>query len=298
MRKRNLFSRKKQRQHPEDSVESSFPPKEIALNGNDASTTSSSTTTTTSSSSRGGGGFRRPSTSLLTPTPLHRVGASIGYSPTLHSLLTSHIPDFVVDEEDGIVAMFAEMNRSLPSTEDVQEVLRKTLHQMWLVWKQVKAAALIEDDDDEEEDEINNVASRAAHVSDDEDIGMMAMFREIGDATIPTARAHWTSAEAFMDHLLAQMLHTFAQKSRSSSFSTTTATTNFYDALPEIVAPTPTTDLSHEDLSPQAMIREISQQWSRPSRDVESYLLGRLQQIKEEAGKVEMVAVSPSGDNS
>eukprot|EP00977_Amphora_coffeiformis_P000079 scaffold19_cov169-Amphora_coffeaeformis.AAC.4 len=253
-----------------------------AVRNEDRNRITASNTNTTTTSCRGG----RGGDNLSRPTEFRRVGASIGHesSPTLHDLLTTHVSDMLVDEEDGLVAMFQEMSRQLPSARDVQAPLRRALQQLWQAWLSVQAAG-----------------HETGRALTDPDIGVTAFFRELVEtsqssknkelssasssssssaAAVSTQKdASLSSATAFLDALLAQLLHSF-YKVKKTAQQTATETA-------ELVVPTPTAPMDDVDVSMVAMFREASQHFPssrlRSADDVERHLLGRLQQIAQES---------------
>lgn len=213
---------------------------------------------------------------LAKPTQLHRVGASIGHkSPTLHALLTENIGNLFTDEEDGLVAMFVELHDSLPDpSPHIHQAIRRTLAKLWKWWNQVQTS------------EISRDVSGA--LTDDE-IGLTAMMREMSQQVVGSSnnaagssssswgptKEQFQSAQAFMDAMLAQMLHAFYQAK--------VAATDVAKEIPELVAPTPV-GVIQDDVSLQGMFRELSQQWPGTSEEhFEEYMLGRLHTITEES---------------
>ena len=193
---------------------------------------------------------------LSRPTQFRRVGASIGHksSPTLHSLLKDHVPGVLIDEEDGLVAMFQEIHRSMPDT-GMDAAMQRALQQLWRAWLSVHA--------------VGQDTSRALT---DPDIGMTAMFREF--VTEPAAPAV-LSATAFLDALLAHLLHSFYTVQHTAAAAAADTA--------ELVIPTPTAPID-DDISMAGMLREVSQQFPRMrTDDMERHLLGRLQQISQES---------------
>lgn len=189
---------------------------------------------------------------LAEPAQLHRVGASIGHkSPTLHTLLAQHIPDLITDEEDGLVAMFTEIHRSIPDPQ-MHVAMRSALARLWQFWNQVQD-------------------SEVSRVLTDDQVGMAAFIKEVGDSTAMESRQALQSATQFLDAMLARMLHSFAQTTQTAS------------EISELVAPTPR-GVIEDDVSLRGMFREVSQQFPRmQTKEVERHLLGRLQQISEES---------------
>lgn len=235
-------------------------------------------------------------TTLARPTQLTRVGASIGHgwSPTLHRILSAHVPGCVADEEDGIVAMLVEAQRGLvETTPKAVLALRHMLAQMWQAWVRMG----------------HSTAALARMAVTDENVGLAGIWKEIQDvmqwqvsttttstsksrAVVPVSisinhknpgeSSDLSSKQAFLDALLARMLHAFVQAKQAATVD-----------LPEFMAPTPKTTLPEdEDISLQAMFMEVSRSFSpvptngaRPlsETDVERHLLDRLQQISEES---------------
>jgi hypothetical protein len=177
--------------------------------------------------------------------PLHRVGASIGNS-TIASLL-ENVPDVLKDEEDGIVAMFSEIHRSLPEPpEQLQAFIKSTLAHLLAAWTAVKS-------------------STAAKALTDDEYGVTAMFKELGDS-LPK-----TDVGAYLDALFANMvLAYYGAKSAAKE-------------VPQLLAPEQDSIID-DDVSLAGMFKEVAHQFPGVSeKEAESYMVNRFKQVTEEA---------------
>lgn len=185
----------------------------------------------------------------------HSHEASIGdeTAGSHGTLLDKMIPDLVKDEEDGIVAMFREMHANLPEApEQVKAMQAGALAQILKVWRQVEGTS----------------AARMALT--DEDASMVAMFREIAGSIGGGLTRGGQAASGFMDTLLARILSAVQGLGK----------------IPELVAPTPERSMESEDVSLQAMFREIAQLFPGTSEaEVEDYMLARVGQVAEKASR-------------
>jgi hypothetical protein len=230
---------------------------------------------------------------LSSPPKLKRVGASIGQnkSPTLRSLLIAHVPDFIVDEEDGIVAMFAETHRGMRATNvRVSSALRTTLAKLWQVWQTVSQTT---------KETTKRIAYATTEKSrafvEDEDVGLKGVWNEVQDiiqlspernsrstgiADSGSSPASTADGKEFLDALLANMLCTFVH-TEGKTINVETCTESPLTRVPSVrKSPVPDTDASL-----QALFRQVSHQFPslRSVNDVERHLLQRLAQISEES---------------
>ena len=223
---------------------------------------------------------------LCQPPQLNRVGASIGHkSPTLHGLLSAHVPGFVKDEEDGIMAMFAETHRKIrETTPRVSSALRKTLERLWDVWNKVTHST--------EATAAPNSASTTSSRSVEDEFGFRGMWKDMHDLvnSSPAQSSEASDAKAYLDALLANMLHTFAQAKDETTSDSSEPESSFsrepawLSREPAWTLATPP-DEDDDTSSLRAFYRQVSQKFPsiRSVKEVEWHLLERLQQISQES---------------
>ena len=199
--------------------------------------------------------------------------------PVMHEIFHEHVPGMVTDEEIGIAAMFREIHGVMPAASG-QEVAREAMAQLWTAWTAVQrsAAASLAAAQEVTRSAVDQATAlhddnegAAAAGRGEEDISMAAMFREVRDSLRHEPEI---DTKVYLDALLANMLHTYAQAREMVSPVVTQAH--------EMVSPTvtPKTLLNQEeDISLAGMFKEIANHFSGSDQQAETYMINRLERL-------------------
>ena len=211
------------------------------------------------------------------PHPFRRVGASIGCGRmAVRYLLEQHVPGVVMDEELGIVAMFREIHQSLArQSANLQDVAHATTASILAAWARIQHSQLTKTRSTLAGLTTSKTSSFVSNA--EEDISMVAMFREVRDTVLGTTtttpcqgvlacedEAVADGSSTMMDAILANILHAVACERKEHSV---VSGGDLYR--------------KDEDFSMAAMFREIASllPGSKSEQQVEYHMVGRVQEI-------------------
>jgi hypothetical protein len=184
------------------------------------------------------------------------------YATPVHELLSTLGDDLsTTDEEHGILAMFHEINQKFPDldTAPAQAYMKATLAGMFQVYTETLK-------------NINDQEITRDLTTRDEQYGMTAMFRELGekfpDTTATTNNPH---AQAYINAMCAQLLHVYSTAALKAK------------QVPQILhCDTKVVELD-EDFGPQAMLKEVADRLG--AAQAQAYMLDRFVDLSTEAEK-------------
>lgn len=191
------------------------------------------------------------------PATFETSATTASPNSAITNLFKEHAPGVVADEELGLVAMFQEIHHNMPEAPG-KELARAAVAHIFTAWADLQKKTI-------EAATTSAVSPRSstAAPTDEEDISMTAMFKEVGDAMPGVQRG---AAES-MDAILAQMLLAVSH-------------------VPELVSPTVTEKTTaaskEEDLSLAGMFKEIASLipgGNVSEKQVETHMVGRVEQI-------------------